>query len=291
VLDDTEGNAMNLHDFTSHIDEKILKRGYAYYEEDCVPAVEETEENTYAADVLGGDLYSVEVELDNRANIISSRCDCPYDGGRYCKHRVAVFFALRDTMNAADAETAPKKAKAPDMREILTGRTKDELVEFLLELAAEYGEIKQRIALDFNDESDEDEIQKSVMLIRTYIKNNSDRYGYVAYRDAREAVKGAGLVLAKAESALEENKHKHALNPAFCVIHEMPDLFENADDSDGRIGGEIEEALSVVHETIESLNPSDKENVFQMPPENVKYAKRPAFRDELSRVWQGISPG
>jgi hypothetical protein len=255
---------MNLHDFTSHIDEKILERGYDYYEEDCVLSMEETEDNTYAAEVLGGDLYSVEVELDDRENIISSRCDCPYADGRYCKHQVAVFFALRDGVNTANAEIAPKAVKASDMREILAGRTKDELVEFLLELAAEYREIKQRIALNFNDESDGDEIQKSVMLIRTYIKNHSDRYGYVTYRETREAIKGADLVLEKAEFALEANKHGHALNLAFCVIREMLNLFENADDSDGEISGEIEEALTLIHEIVEDPDLIDRENIFQM---------------------------
>jgi hypothetical protein len=39
---------------------------------------------------------------------------------------------------------------------VLSGRTKDELVEFLLDIASEYEEIKRRIELNFNIGDDED---------------------------------------------------------------------------------------------------------------------------------------
>lgn len=151
------------------------------------------------------------------------------------------------------------------MKKILSERTKDELVEFLLAIAAEYEEIKQRIELDFNEGNDEDEIRKSMMLMRTFIRNNSDRHGFVAYGDAWEAVKGADLVLEKARSALTKKKTMHALELSLCVIHEMMDLLEGADDSDGVIGGEIEESLAFIREIVEdeSLSPADKESIFQ----------------------------
>jgi hypothetical protein len=281
---------MNLHNFESCLDKKIVARGYDYYENDCVTSVEETEKNVYVAEVEGSELYTVEVELDDQADIVDSQCDCPYDWGEYCKHQTAVFFALRDIKNNTgsnntDAEavhySVPKKRKAPDMEKILSERTKDELVEFLLVIAAEYEEIKQRIELDFNEGNDEDEIRQSIMLMRTFIRNNSDRHGFVAYGDTWEAVKGADLVLEKARSALEKNKAIHALELALCVIHEMMDLLEGADDSDGVVGGKIEESLAFIREMIEdeTLSPVDKESIFTKLIEEAAHRRYEGWTD------------
>jgi len=289
---------MNLNNFESCIDKKILARGYDYYENGCVTSVEETEDNVYEAEVKGTELYTVEVKLDDKANIVDTQCDCPYDMGECCKHQVAVFLALRDMKNnllgrkshfpqnstASEAvfkSPVPKKRKAPDIKKILSERTKDELVEFLLDIASEYEEIKQRIELDFDDGNDEDEIRKAIELIRTFIRNNSDRYGFVAYGDTDEAVKGADLVLEKARSAFEKNKTMHALDLALCVIHEMMDLLEGADDSDGVVGGVNEESFAFINEIIEDeeLSSADKESIFNKLVEEASNSRYEGWTD------------
>ena len=95
---------MNLHNFENNIEKKILARGYDYYENNYVTSVEETEENVFEAEVEGTELYTVEVELDDQANIIDTQCDCPYDMGDYCKHQVATFLAVRDMKNNLSKE-------------------------------------------------------------------------------------------------------------------------------------------------------------------------------------------
>ncbi|MDR1292646.1 MAG: hypothetical protein LBJ91_04540 [Clostridiales Family XIII bacterium] len=58
------------------------------------------------------------------------------------------------------------------LRKILSNSPKDELIRFLLEIADEYEEIKQRIELDFNDEEDDEaEISKSIALIHTFVSS------------------------------------------------------------------------------------------------------------------------
>lgn len=68
---------MNLSNFESYIDRIIFARGYDYYENDYVVSIEETDDNVYEAEVEGTELYTVEVELDDEANIIDTQCDCP----------------------------------------------------------------------------------------------------------------------------------------------------------------------------------------------------------------------
>ena len=48
---------MNLHNFESCIDKKIVVRGYEYYQNDWVASVEETEENVNVAKVEGSGRY------------------------------------------------------------------------------------------------------------------------------------------------------------------------------------------------------------------------------------------
>ncbi|HAF17795.1 MAG TPA: hypothetical protein DCG84_05615 [Peptococcaceae bacterium] len=274
---------MNLNDFEIHIDEMILERGYDYYENDRVISVEEKESNVYEAKVKGSELYTVEVELDDETNIVDTLCDCPYVMGKYCKHQVAVFFALQDMKNIIPGENSllsqnraenradsgavrrfPAPKKKPDLKKILSERTKDELVEFLLDIASEYEEIKQRIELMFDEGNDEDEIRNSIELIRAYINKNSDCDGFVNYDNTFDAVDGAYLVLEQARTALEKNKSLHALDLTLCVLHEMVDLLHYADDSGGVIGGVIEESLDFICEIAidEELSSADKENIF-----------------------------
>ncbi len=275
---------MDLNNFENYIDPKILARGYDYYENDYVTSVEEIKENVFVAKVVGTDQYTVEVELDHKANIIDTQCDCPYDLGEYCKHQVAVFYTLKEMKNNLSDEKSPvsknpcmdleaalkspvrKKRKEIDIKKVLFDRTKDELVELLLDIAAEYEEIRQRIELNFTIGNDEDEINKSIALIHTYINNNSDQWGFVSYGNTSEAVKGVDMVLEKAHHALKQNKVIHAVKLAICIAQEMIDLLEGADDSDGVIGGTIEEGFAFIAEIIddEELSPVQKENIFDM---------------------------
>lgn len=273
---------MNLNNFENHIAKKILARGFDYYEYDSVRSVEEIDGNQFEAEVEGTELYTVEVELDDNENIIDSQCDCPYDLGEYCKHQVAVFFALRDmrsnissgdnmltpkSMNGDEVSKSPvaKKRRAPDLEKMLLGQTKEELVKLLLEIASEHEEIKQRIKLNFDCGNDEDELVRAIKLIRTFISNHSDKHGFVAYGHTGEAVHGGYLVLDKARLAHRQNKPMHAIELALCVTHEMIDLLEGADDSDGDIGGVIEESFSFISEVIdddEELILVERESVF-----------------------------
>ncbi|WP_243454439.1 SWIM zinc finger family protein [Desulfosporosinus fructosivorans] len=240
----------------------------------------------------------MEVELDDQANIIDTQCDCPYDMGDYCKHQVATFLAVRDikknlskgynqiSQDSGDLESVlkspvPKKRKAPNIEKILSDRTKEELVEFLLDIVTEYEEIKRRIELNFDDGNDEAELSKAIALIRTYINNKSDRHGFVAYGDTGEAVRGADLVLEKAHFALEKNKTVHALQLSLCVIQEMMDLLQGADDSDGVIGGVIEESLALIDEMCgdKELKPIHKEPLFNKLIEEASHRQYNGWTD------------
>lgn len=153
---------MNLNNFESYIDKKILGRGYDYYENGYVNSVKETNENQFEAEVQGTDFYTVQIELDVKHNIIYTDCDCPYDMGEYCKHQAAVFYTLRDIKNepAKDSDLTvnftsftDKNKKTAGLKKILSDMKKEDLVDILLNIASEYKEIKEQLELNFNDEN------------------------------------------------------------------------------------------------------------------------------------------
>ncbi len=86
---------MNLADFEGYMEQVIVDRGRKYFEEGRVERIQELEENHFAAEVDGSDLYTVHVNLDENGEIVDTVCNCPYDMGDYCKHQASVFFALK----------------------------------------------------------------------------------------------------------------------------------------------------------------------------------------------------
>ena len=85
---------MNLKNFESEIEDKIVGRGLSYYKGGDVKRLEKVGADEYSAVVFGTERYSVFVKLKDDA-IIEHECDCPYDYGDVCKHEVAVFYAIR----------------------------------------------------------------------------------------------------------------------------------------------------------------------------------------------------
>jgi len=70
--------------------------------------------------------------------------------------------------------------------------------------------------------------------------------------------------LEKARHALEQKKAIQAAKLTLCIVQEMMDLLQGADDSDGIIGEMIEESLAFIAEIIddEELSPVQKEDIF-----------------------------
>ena len=91
---------MNLNNFESYIDKKILDRGYDYYLEDAIDQIEQVDDNEYIFYIKGTYDYEVNLKIDDNGNIIYSGCDCPYDFGPICKHEVAAYYKLNDLIDS-----------------------------------------------------------------------------------------------------------------------------------------------------------------------------------------------
>jgi len=70
-----------------------------------------------------------------------------------------------------------------------------------------------------------------------------DRHGFIGYWQVSKAVRGAEMVLDKAEEFISRSNAKKAFPIYQSILEEMVLLLQNADDSNGEIGSVIEEAF------------------------------------------------
>ncbi|MDR1705843.1 MAG: SWIM zinc finger domain-containing protein, partial [Clostridiales bacterium] len=194
--------------------------------------------------VEGSDAYSVGVTLKD-GEITDCSCDCPYDWGEYCKHLVAVFYALRDGLKTARKAAVSAKPKPPklDLAEILQKADKPALIAIITEIAEENSFIKDKILLKFSD--DRGMAERARSLIKSAVKR-AMRRGFVEYADVDSAVEGAEAALKLAEKQREAGNLFECAEICVIVAEEMMDLMNSCDDSDGTAGGMISEAISLI---------------------------------------------
>jgi uncharacterized Zn finger protein len=145
---------MNLDDFEDDIDSSvILRRGHAYYRDKCVLSLEMTRENHYKAKVAGSQLYTVTVALDDGRDVEDISCTCPYDWGEYCKHEVAVLYALRHQLDTKPLTMVVRPTDV-NLTSLLEKRSKKELLSFLLDYAKKSPELASALVVAFPSPDD-----------------------------------------------------------------------------------------------------------------------------------------
>lgn len=242
---------MKLRDFEQYVDEVIIDRGRRYYKEKRIASIDKQQDDRYVAAVNGSDNYMVTVQLDEQETIVEAECNCPYTGGPYCKHMVAVFLALRkeethtvisknvSSEKKAEKVLPAKKNLREQLKSDLSRQSKDKLINLLLDIAENNLIIADEIRAAFSSGSDEKE--KWVRLMRRYIEQAEDEDGFINYHNCQHAVEGTYKVLERAQRACDEEEYELAVDLALCVMGEMVDMLQYADDSAGDVGMVIDE--------------------------------------------------
>ena len=138
---------MNLLEFERTIEKKILDRGFDYYENDQITEVEYIGQYEYSFEISGTEYYGVYVLLNEDLDIIEHDCECPYDWGPICKHKVAAFHYLRD-LEPFDIESeAPTKFNR--LEEQLNQTDKEYLIKTVVELCKRNKNIRKDFFSEF----------------------------------------------------------------------------------------------------------------------------------------------
>ena len=276
---------MKLNQIEEYHDPIIFERGKEYRENGHILSINEIEPRVYHAEVEGSELYDVEIQLGSRGEVVHTLCECPYDKGPICKHAAAVLLEIRDELSSKEIlQSTPKNKSAlkKNIADQLSKLNKDELITLLVNFSKEIKEVEQALSLKFINVDSKEGLNQYKKLIRSSIKQNSDRHGFVTYRNVPNAVAGAEKVMEKAEEALESGHHLRAVEISFCIMHEMGDLLQFCDDSDGYVGGLIQVCLNVVKSVTSQFEYSsfkDRPILFQLLLKEVLHPSLEGWND------------
>jgi len=267
---------MNINNFKEYIDKTILKRGYDYYTDGNILDTCNEGGNTYTFEVQGSEDYQVVVQLDDNGEIIYSECDCPYDFGPICKHEVAAYFELAESIrtdvnnkdeniNVAinNEKVKKKKAKEPEMKEVLSNLSKEKLIDIILDITQKDRTLKNSLIVRYSKGNSEQELKKCKKLIDSIVRKHLGREGFISYREA-------GYFVSDMEELFEKIRETDdiilAIDIAFLIIDEGIEAFQYADDSDGDVGGLVSATIDLIGEVIsynEDIDINIKEKLFE----------------------------
>ena len=159
---------MNIGDFEKTVSPVILDRGYLYYRDDKIKCCRRNADE-FVFDVSGTENYQVIVQIDEDNNIKNSRCNCPYDFTFTCKHEVAAYYKIRETVECLaekiyrdvvfEQETKSlvenykenlenieknKEEHVQKISELLETYSKEKLLDILLEIVGNNGIVRDR---------------------------------------------------------------------------------------------------------------------------------------------------
>jgi len=131
---------LNLKNFEQLVESKIVDRGFEYYEYDQVVNVEHVDEFEFCAVVLGSMEYTVYIRLNDDLDVLEHSCDCPYDWSDVCKHKVAVFYYIKD----AELYDEPiNKEVFKDIKKRLKHYDKDEFFNLFMRIVKRNEKFRQ----------------------------------------------------------------------------------------------------------------------------------------------------
>src|ERR1039457_2579033 len=221
--------------------ERSFGRGLGYL--DAVGDLE-TGVDQVTATVYGTDAYEVVLDLDDGG--VTGECSCPHgQEGFFCKHLVAVGLTVLGQAGDVPAQRVAAAAKARSLESWLEGLSRDDLLTLVREqVRADRGlrrRLELRAAAAGPDLSD----------VRARVRELLDvsgfsRYGAIEYADARAYSSQVDEVLPVIDGLIDGGQAAEAADIAGQALSAVLEALEQADDSDGYIGGSAQ-ALADAH--------------------------------------------
>lgn len=214
-------------------------RGEGYFLDGRVRNLAE-DRGKIAAEVRGTSVYRVALWAEDGGLEYSCSCPLGHDGV-FCKHCVAVGLAWLDPAGAKPKK-APKREKPSvtmdDVRAWLADHDKSKLVDMLMEQAMEDGRLRQRFTLEVARSS------AKGLDLRTYrraIDAAVNAGDFVDYDDAFDYAHGIEEAVKGIEALLRDGHAAEVIELCEYALERVERAIEHVDDSDGHMGGILEE--------------------------------------------------
>ena len=266
---------ISLQKFESQIDEIIVDRGLSYWENGNVIKLEQTGNGEFEAIVSGNEDYEVNIKVEDD-NVEDFACNCPYDKDPVCKHVVAVLFAIQNEKLNGLKETKPKKTRQGKISQkqllenqfenILTSLDKNEMTGWIRTWAEKDEKFRNYFIARFSGNKEIIDIERYARILEKEISTAEDRYGFIDYYHAGDAAGEASQLLDNAEHSFKILGTAEIISVCFAVIKTVAPALNNSDDSNGEIGGALEQAVELVARTFREKDLSDpiKKELFEL---------------------------
>jgi len=247
---------ISIEDIRKLCTERSFDRGIEYYRQGCVQDLEQFG-STITAYVSGTSIYKVTIDIDG--GNIKADCTCPYDWGGYCKHIVAVLFALagkKDVIEKNEEETIRT------IESIFNDVTYEEIKAFLLKEFEKNPILRKHFTIFFSgkDASNKSlyDYKEDISLIFDDAADRDGYIGYGVYVDFENIYDIASMYI-RNENISEALKIFRALFEA------IAEHIGWIDDSDGYYGEEFCRALESFTDCIKSsdIKEEDKKSYIR----------------------------
>jgi len=246
---------MKLSNFEKHISSTILQRGKEYYDSNAIIDLEETSPEHWKAEIKGTDIYTVFVKLQGE-NIIQHQCDCPYEYGAVCKHRAAVFYALREQASQPKPKKKANKRMtlAQKVQHVLERLSEQETKSYLQEKILSDKNHRDNFLIYFEhllgEAPNPDKYRKRINAI---IRQHSNR-GFIDYYAMSVFCDELSELLEQATDPSGKTSEKTFI---ICtvILEALNDTINSCDDSNGELGGIVQQTISLIIDYIENEEP------------------------------------
>ncbi|HNY01123.1 MAG TPA: SWIM zinc finger family protein [Bacteroidales bacterium] len=280
-----------LDQFEQVIDETILTRGLKYFSKGLVNEPEELSPGCFEAIVQGTEPYRVTLSITDR-QVTDHSCTCPYDMGPVCKHVVALLFFLQQESlgiqkqgrGKSSAPLSPEKTGLKGRKtvrekvdDILAHLSPEHQAAFIREQCLRDPSFRRLFMARFTRHLEGESKAGYAQEIKAILQSAKGRGGFIEWNRTAAVGKAVFEYLTIARKHLESQNHQTAIFIACAVLEEMVKALQFADDSDGGIGGNIEDAMEILYEA----------SVRDLPEENRKWLFDYAVAAGKKRLFEG----
>ncbi|MEJ1242145.1 SWIM zinc finger family protein [Chryseolinea sp. T2] len=246
---------MTLHNLTEHIPTKIMDRARPYAKNGSITllrVVPGNKSTKYSASVAGkGDHYRVAVEITDDSEVINHECDCPFDGD-LCKHQAALLLVIanKEADSSVDepldgSVTTKKNGKLAAAEVLFDKLSKEELSGFMKHAFERDPQLRKEFVATFSAKTaaSKKDYKEIITAALQGLK------GARSFRDRGAVVRSMQVVwklLTQAEEGITTHPAR-TLQITQAVLEKLVPALQYVDDSNGDLGGGIEQAVHLMY--------------------------------------------
>jgi hypothetical protein len=158
------------------------------------------------------------------------------------------------------------KISLKQFEEILARLDKNELSGWIRTWAEQDEKFRNYFIARFNENKEKIEIERYARILEKEISKAEGRNGFIDYYYAGDAADEASRLLYNADHSFKIIDPAEIISICFAVIKTVAPALNNSDDSDGQIGGALEQAMELIARTSSEKDLSDsvKKELFEL---------------------------